>query len=77
MIVPCRDKKGAEVLTSFFLRSINDAGWIVGNGLLDGNDQAFLLVPVREPNAAVLMAIGAALLMRSRGDRADQDGHIR
>ena len=41
--------------------AVNDAGWIVGNGLLNGSDQAFLLVPVPEPSAVTLVAIGTAV----------------
>lgn len=52
--------------------AINDNGWIVGNGLLAGNDQAFLLVPVPEPSSMVLLALGAggiaeAMRKRTRG----------
>jgi probable HAF family extracellular repeat protein len=38
--------------------SINDAGWIVGNGRLNGGARDFLLIPVPEPGIWALLAAG-------------------
>jgi PEP-CTERM motif len=37
---------------------VNDNGWIVGYGTLNGNDQAFVLVPVPEPGTMALCSLG-------------------
>jgi probable HAF family extracellular repeat protein len=41
--------------------AINDSGVIVGNGVLDGNALAFIAVPVPEPAAMTLCAVGILL----------------
>ena len=41
---------------------INDEGWIVGQGTLNGELRAFLMTPVPEPGAALAWASAAALL---------------
>jgi probable HAF family extracellular repeat protein len=46
---------------------INDAGWIAGNGTLNGQSRGFLLVPVPEPALSCMLLAGApALLLRRR-----------
>lgn len=43
--------------------AINDRGWIVGAGSLNGSDRrAFVAIPVPEPSAAVLMLAGLGLV---------------
>jgi probable HAF family extracellular repeat protein len=49
-------------------KAINDAGQITGIGLIGGQPHAFLLTPVPEPAAALMMLIGAFSLAR-RGRR--------
>jgi probable HAF family extracellular repeat protein len=44
-------------------RGINDGGYIVGWGEVDGNTHAFLLTPVPEPSTFALIAIGAVSLL--------------
>jgi probable HAF family extracellular repeat protein len=39
-------------------RAINDSGWIVGSGLHNGDNHAFLMMPVPEPPAIYLLATG-------------------
>jgi probable HAF family extracellular repeat protein len=41
---------------------INDAGWIVGYGTLNGQGSAFLAIPTPEPSALLLLIAGAASL---------------
>jgi probable HAF family extracellular repeat protein len=43
--------------------AINDNGWIVGYGTYDGETAGFLLTPVPEPSAIVLLGIGAVSLL--------------
>lgn len=38
--------------------SINDMGWIVGNGLLNGVSADFLLIPVPEPSTSAMLVAG-------------------
>jgi len=57
--------------------SINDQGWIVGNGVKDGVNRDFLLlplVPVPEPGPALMLAAGLAAigLWRRRGGARDR-----
>jgi probable HAF family extracellular repeat protein len=42
-------------------RDINTAGWIVGRGLLDGRERAFLLRPVRAERLDVLPSVSIAV----------------
>jgi hypothetical protein len=46
--------------------AINDLGQIVGYGMIDGNEHAFLLTPVPEPATLSLLALGGAALVRRR-----------
>ncbi|MCX5671716.1 MAG: PEP-CTERM sorting domain-containing protein [Planctomycetota bacterium] len=46
--------------------AINDLGQIVGWGIINGNDHAFLLTPVPEPATLSLLALGGAALVRRR-----------
>lgn len=48
---------GWELDTAF---DINDMGWIVGYGYLNGEQCAFLLTPVPEPGTMTLLVAGAA-----------------
>jgi probable HAF family extracellular repeat protein len=41
-------------------QGINDAGQITGYGIIHNQEDAFLLTPVPEPSAGILLAIGAA-----------------
>jgi hypothetical protein len=43
--------------------AINDAGQIVGAGMLEGQTHAFLLTPVPEPSAFLLIAMAATALI--------------
>lgn len=45
----------AESLNFFTLHGINDAGQIVGLGIINGHERAILLTPVPEPKTALLM----------------------
>ena len=42
---------------------INDVGQIVGGGLLNGIDHAYLLTPVPEPSTLALAALGTVALL--------------
>jgi hypothetical protein len=42
---------------------INDAGQIVGNGMIGGNSHAYLLTPIPEPSTLILLCIGFASLL--------------
>lgn len=44
--------------------SINDNGWIVGYGLHNGQEAAFLLTPIPEPCTLALIGLGGLLLKR-------------
>jgi len=49
------------------ISAINDNGWIVGDGVgPSGNVHAFLLTPVPEPSAVILLALGGAALIAFR-----------
>ena len=53
--------------------AINDAGQIVGEGLVNGQDHAFLLTPTPEPGAAAIAIIaGFGLLRRRRNSHNDR-----
>jgi probable HAF family extracellular repeat protein len=43
---------------------INDGGWIVGYGTLNGETRAFLLTPVPEPGMLLMFLAGAVALLR-------------
>ncbi len=60
------------VLTNAF--DVNDRGQIVGVGIFQGRQQGFLLTPVPEPTAGLLIAAGVAAvtLRRRRGGGAGQ-----
>lgn len=45
-----------------FAEDINNIGQIVGSGVLNGNDHAFLLTPTPEPGTLFLLVFGAGLL---------------
>lgn len=47
-----------------FATAINDAGQIVGQGTINGEMHAFMLTPVPEPSALVLVGFGALGLLR-------------
>lgn len=49
--------------------SINDNGWIVGNGTFNGQSRAFLLTPVPEPGTLLALSLGAAALLRRRAKK--------
>jgi probable HAF family extracellular repeat protein len=59
---------GWQLGRSVNVPAINDAGWIVGTGISpDGYTRAFLLTPIPEPPAVVLVSLGAfSLLLRRR-----------
>jgi hypothetical protein len=44
--------------------SINNNGWIVGEGTHNGQTRAYLLIP--EPASAVMMVLGATLIASKR-----------
>jgi probable HAF family extracellular repeat protein len=46
--------------------AINDLGHIVGWGLINGNEHAFLLTPIPEPATLALLALGGAALVARR-----------
>jgi hypothetical protein len=46
-------------------RDINDSGWIVGTGTLNGQARAFLLTPVPEPSSLALLGAAAGGAMSS------------
>jgi probable HAF family extracellular repeat protein len=54
----------------FSATGINDAGWIVGTGELNGETEAFLLVPVPEPGTLIMastsVVLGLVLAWRRR-----------
>jgi probable HAF family extracellular repeat protein len=45
---------------------INNAGQIIGDGIFNGEDQAFLLTPVPEPSTCILAALAALGLFTAR-----------
>lgn len=45
---------------------INDYGWIVGEGDINGASHAFLLTPVPEPGGLMLMLLGIGVVSRSK-----------
>jgi hypothetical protein len=49
--------------------SINDDGWIVGLGKLNGRESVFLAQPVPEPASLLFLGVGAAALLRRRANR--------
>jgi probable HAF family extracellular repeat protein len=53
----------------FVARDINDAGWIVGSGIRDGIQRAFMMVPVPEPSTMLLLTIAATSLFLARRRR--------
>lgn len=46
--------------------AINDNGYIVGSGVIDGQTRAYLLVPVPEPSSLAVMCVGLVPLIRRR-----------
>jgi probable HAF family extracellular repeat protein len=54
----------------FSATGINDAGWIVGTGELNGETDAFLLIPVPEPGTLIMastsVVLGLVLAWRRR-----------
>lgn len=52
------------------LQGNNDAGWIVGNYVLGGQNFAFLATPVPEPAAALMVLAGCALVGATRRKRS-------
>ncbi len=51
------------------VRDINDQGWIIGSGLLNGENRDFVARPVPEP-ASLLMALPAIALLRHKRSRS-------
>ena len=47
-------------------RDINNNGWIVGTGLYEGQERAYLLIPVPEPSLISLLGCGAIFKLRRR-----------
>ena len=45
---------------------INESGWIVGGGQIDGHEHYFLLRPIPEPATLSLLAVGWLALIRRR-----------
>lgn len=48
---------------------INDAGWIVGTGVIGGNSHAFLLMPIPEPGTWLCLVSVATVLLVWRARR--------
>ena len=51
-----------------FVNDGNNAGYVIGRGVISGQDgeSAFLLVPVPEPGSFALLGLGAASLLARR-----------